>query len=72
MATVPYQIDPFAGIDIPEAFHGSLLRHRENLAQLIASLRSVGLSDVQIEDSVSVMVESYKKELLQAIKEMVK
>ena len=66
------QQDPFADIDIPEPLQESLHRHRENLATLVANLQSVGVSEAQIEASISVIVASYKEELLRAIKRMVR
>lgn len=65
------QIDPFAELDVPEALQESLARHRENLARFVASLRSAGLNEAQIEVSVSVMVDSYKQELIRTIKGLV-
>ena len=62
--------DPFAGIDIPPPLQASLRRHREHLARLVANLRSVGLDQASIEASVSVIVESYRTELLGAIRSM--
>ena len=62
--------DPFAGIDIPLPLLASLRRHREHLAGLVVNLRSVGLDQARIEASVSVIVESYKAELLGAIRSM--
>ncbi len=62
--------DPFAGIDIPQALQASLRRHREHLARLIANLQSVGLDEASIEASVTVIVQSYKVELLGAIRSM--
>lgn len=64
--------DPFAELEIPEQLQQSLQRHREHLATLVTNLQSVGLSEAQIEASVSVMVASYKEELLRAIKVMVR
>ncbi len=64
--------DPFAGMEIPDALHESIERHRANLFRLITSLQSAGVSDEQIETSVSVIVASYKEELLRAIKTMVR
>lgn len=64
--------DPFADIEIPDALQDSLEKHRGNLLRLIENLRTAGLSEAQIETSVSVMVESYKTELLRAIKTMVR
>ena len=65
------QSDPFESLDVPEALQDSLQRHRENLGQLVRSLHSAGLNDQQIEASVSLIVESYKEELLRAIKALV-
>ena len=66
------QEDPFADIKIPEQLQESLQRHREELARLVTNLQSVGLSDVQIRASISVIVDSYKEELFRAIKVMVR
>lgn len=65
------QHDPFSDLEIPEALQQSLQRHRDNLARLIVNLQSAGLSEQQIDSSVSVIVESYKEELLRAIKALV-
>jgi dihydroxyacid dehydratase/phosphogluconate dehydratase len=64
--------DPFDGLDVPDALQESLDRHRGNLAKLISTLHSAGVSDDQIEFSVSTIVFSYKQELLRAIKAMVR
>ncbi len=70
--SVVTQEDPFADIQIPEQLQESLQRHRENLARLVTSLQSVGVSETQIEASISVVVDSYKEELCRAIKAMVR
>ena len=64
--------DPFGDLEIPEALQSSLDRHRESLARLIVSLQSAGISEEQIEMSVSVVVASYKDELTRAIKMMMR
>ena len=64
--------DPFGDLTIPEPLQESMKRHRDNLANLVANLQSVGLSEPQIEASVSVIVDSYKEELLRAIKVLVR
>ena len=64
--------DPFEHMFIPDVLQESLQHHRENLAKLIKSLEAVGLSEEQIEVNVSVIVASYKEELLRAIKSMVR
>lgn len=68
MSSNPY--DPFEGLDIPPALEASFQRHRQHLADLVVSLRQAGVSEEQIEVSVNVIVESYKGELLHAIKAM--
>ena len=69
--TLSAKADPFADLQIPEQLQESMQRHRQNLATLIANLQSMGLSESQIEQSVSVIVDSYKEELLRAIKTLV-
>ena len=64
--------DPFADLVIPAPLQESLERHRENLATLVANLQSAGVHEAQIEASVSVIVDSYKQELLRAIRAMVR
>ena len=64
--------DPFEDLEIPDALQESLERHRQNLGRLVTSLKSAGVSDEQIETSVTVIVASYKEELLRAIRAMVR
>jgi hypothetical protein len=59
-------------MQVPEALQASLLRHRENLAGLIRNLQSAGISEEQIEASISVIVASYRDELLRAVKSMMR
>lgn len=60
--------DPFSDLDIPPELEQSLQRHREHLLRLVLSLRSVGMSEPQIEESVTILISSYKEELLRAMK----
>ena len=64
------QKDPFADLAIPMALQESLDRHRKHLAELVMNLRSAGLDEAQIEGSVSMIVESYRQELMRAMKAM--
>jgi hypothetical protein len=64
--------NPFTGIDIPQELEESLRRHREHLSRLIATLRSSGVGETQIRESVSVILASYKEELIRAIQGMVR
>ena len=68
MFSKPY--DPFDGMDIPPELEASFQRHRKHLADLVGNLRQAGISEEQIEMSVNVIVESYRGELLNAIKAM--
>ena len=69
---LPVISDPFSGLEIPEPLQESMQRHRDNLARLVINLQSLGLSEPQIESSVSAVVDSYKEELLRAIKVLVR
>jgi len=62
--------DPFANLDIPQPLEESIVRHRTHLAQLVHTMKTAGISDEQIEESVSVLVASYKTELMAAIRSM--
>lgn len=64
--------DPFGDIEIPSELEDSLQRHRQNLATLVVSLRSAGVSEAHIEESVSVILASYKEELLRTVKRMMR
>jgi hypothetical protein len=71
-STLVIGADPFAEFEVPEALQASLERHRQNLAELVRNLHSAGVSEPQIETSVTVIVESYRQELLRAIRSMVR
>ncbi len=58
------------GTAVPPALRASLARHRDHLARLVGNLRVAGVDEAKIEASVTVLVESYKAELLGAIKLM--
>ena len=64
------QSDPFADLEIPAPLQESLDRHRNHLAELVVNLRSAGLDEAQIERSVSTIIESYRQELMRAMKAM--
>ncbi len=64
--------DPFSDLEVPQPLQASLVRHREDLAQLVRNLKSAGVSEEQIETSVTVLVESYRQELLRAIRLMMR
>jgi hypothetical protein len=64
--------DPFAGIEVPPELEVSIQRHRANLVQFILSLQSAGVSEDQIEESVTVIVRSYKEELIRTLKTLVR
>lgn len=55
-------------LDIPEELRASVLRHQENLLRLVQSLRAAGMQEPQIEAAVNTLIDSYKQELLEAIR----
>jgi hypothetical protein len=64
--------DPFGDLEIPAELEESLRRHRENLGRLVMSLRIAGVNEAQIEESISVIVASYKDELIRSVKRMMR
>jgi hypothetical protein len=55
-------------IGIPPVLQASVERHQANLVRLLQSFRAAGMEEAQIEAAVTVVIESYKHELLQAIR----
>lgn len=53
---------------IPPELRASVARHQENLLRLMASLRAAGMDEAQIEAALTTLVDSYKRELLEAIR----
>lgn len=64
--------DPFSDLDVPPELDESLQRHRRHIMDLMLTLRSAGLAQEQIEASVSIMIASYKQELLDTIKRLMR
>jgi hypothetical protein len=62
--------DPFADLDVPPQLEESLARHRMHLADLIRTMKTAGVSEERIEESISELIASYKAELLAAIRSM--
>ncbi len=61
---------PFRDLKIPAELQASLERHLEHQELLATSLRSAGIAEAQIERSVSVLSESYKEQLIQAMERL--
>jgi hypothetical protein len=57
-------------LEIPVELHPSVMRHQSHLAALVASLRSAGLQEDMVENSVRGLVDSYAVELTAAIRAM--
>jgi hypothetical protein len=70
MTVLPEGTDPFADLDVPPPLEVSLARHRRHLAELVSTMKMAGVSDRQIEESVSVLIATYKEELMAAIRRM--
>lgn len=59
--------DPSA-MQIPPELQASVARHQENLLRLMESLRAAGMEEAQIEAALTTLIDSYKHELLEAIR----
>jgi hypothetical protein len=62
--------DPFADLDVPPVLEESLARHRRHLGELVRAMKTAGVSEEHIEESVSELIASYKEELLAAIRSL--
>lgn len=61
------QTDP-QPLEIPHELRASVARHQENLLRLMASLRAAGMDEAQIEAALTTLIDSYKRELREAIR----
>ena len=57
-------------VAIPPILQASVARHQANLARLLQSLRQAGMEPRQIEAAVTTVIDSYKSELLEAIRRL--
>jgi hypothetical protein len=57
----------FDEVDLPGELRGAVERHQRNIAQLVLSLRSVGMTEASIQQSTDQLLESYRPELARAI-----
>jgi hypothetical protein len=55
-------------IEIPEQLRAAAARHKEHVAQLVGQLRSFGMTEEAIEQSVDQLISAYRAELVEAIK----
>ncbi len=62
--------DAFADLEVPPPLDESIARHRRHVAELVRTMKTAGVSDEQIEESVSVLIAAYKAELIEAIRRM--
>ena len=61
-------MDEFEGIDLPPSLRDLAKRHQRNVADLVGRLRDVGLDEATIEAAVDQLVESYRSQLVVAVK----
>lgn len=57
----------FDEVDLPGELRGAVERHQRNIAELVVSLRSVGMTEASIQQSTDQLLESYRPELERAI-----
>lgn len=53
--------------ELPPTVQRSLARHRENLASMVLALQAAGLDEASIERHLSVLIDSYRAELSEAL-----
>jgi hypothetical protein len=71
VADFPATIDlPQHGLEIPPELRASVKRHEQHLAELVGMLRAAGMSTATIDASVRQLVDSYRDELVVAIRAM--
>ncbi|HEX8484696.1 hypothetical protein [Sphingomonas sp.] len=59
------------GATIPAELLPTIARHRANLSGLVRNLRLAGMDDVMIESSVRQLLDSYRDELLRAVRTLI-
>lgn len=56
------------GMEIPPTLQASVQRHQANLVRLAGNLHVAGLSAGQIEESINMLVETYRAGLASALR----
>lgn len=59
-----------SGIQIPTELESSVRRHQDNLRKLASTLKVSGVPQLQIEESINALVETYRVELLAAVRSL--
>ena len=62
---------PEGTVEIPPELRVSVQRHEQHLAQLVGTLRAAGMDAALIDASVRKLVDSYREELMAAIRALV-
>lgn len=61
-------LDDRYDFDVPEQLRAVAARHDQHITKLIVQLRSFGMEEEAIQRSVDELIESYRRELVEAIK----
>lgn len=56
------------GLEIPLTLRATVQRHQANFAGLVCNLHSAGISAVQIEESINMLLETYRAVLVSALR----
>ena len=56
------------GLEIPSTLRATVQRHQANFAELACNLHSAGISAVQIEESINMLLETYRTVLVSALR----
>jgi len=57
----------FSECELPDELRSAVQRHQQNIADLVVSLRSFGMTEAAIQQSADQLLESYRPELVRAI-----
>ncbi|MDE2390201.1 MAG: hypothetical protein KGL65_01200, partial [Rhodospirillales bacterium] len=61
-------LDLTQGMEIPPTLQVSVQRHQDSLVRLVGNLRVAGLSAGQIEESINMLVETYRAGLASVLR----
>lgn len=61
-------LDDRYDLDMPEQLRAVAARHEQHVTKLVVQLRSFGMEEEAIQRSVDELIESYRAELVSAIK----
>lgn len=61
-------IETLSDFDVPEQLLELVDRHKQHLIELVTKLRTVGIDEIAIEETVDQLIANYRVQLLEAAK----